>query len=107
MITFDPSGQVAVVALDLIEHVNAKFPDLAAETVSLAGLMFTIEKAILAKTDPMDFVMVVTIAWAFISGMQKLVELADTLKVPEEPPAPESPKDDAPKVVTKTAKGVH
>lgn len=108
MFDFDPNGQVAIISLDLIRTVNDRYPTADMETTAMAGLMFTIEKAILAKIEPMDFITAVTMAWTFVAGMQRLVELAG--KVPptdDTPPAAQLPEVSIRQVIVPLAQGVH
>lgn len=104
MFEFDQSGIIAKITLGLIQAVNKAYPELPPETIAMAFMTASIEKAVVAKIQPMDYLIALSMAWTFVAGMQEIVTTATGTLDSAEPPAV---KAEAPIFIVKQPKGVH
>lgn len=107
MFEFDQSGLIAKISLELILAVNKAYPDVTPETIAMAFMTASIEKAVLAKIEPMDYMIALSMSWSYVAGVHKAVDaITTTPPAAEASPALEQ-KPEPPIVITKQPKGVH
>lgn len=76
MFNFDPnSTETSDIALDLIRSFNEKYPNVKLDTAAAATILFCVEKSVMAKLDPMEFIMSLCMTWAMFSNVHESLGL--------------------------------